>query len=265
MARSTSGDSLLTRVMRVLEAFGPEKSSLTISEIAERANLPTGTAHRLVTEMVSFRLLERDPVRGFRIGTRMWEMSLRSAPLLGLREAALPAMENLHGVVGQHVQLAVLAEGEVLYLERLSRRGAVVNVATIASRLPTYSCSSGLVLLAHGPAELREKVLAGPFARYTPQSITDAARLRRSLAHVRRHGYGVAPGLIVASSKGVAAPIRGSDGTVVAALSIVIPLVQDHRPLIPVLFATARSISALMGADVRTDDFVREFNPSSAS
>jgi DNA-binding IclR family transcriptional regulator len=248
--------------MRILEAFGPEMSSLTIAEIAERASLPTGTAHRLVTEMVGFRLLERDPIRGFRMGTRMWEMSLRSAPLLGLREAALPAMENLHSVVGQHVQLAVLADDEVLYLERLSRRGAVVNVATIASRLPTYASSSGLVLLAYGPPELREKVLAGPFIKYTAHSITDAARLRRSLAHVRRHGYGVAPGLIVAGSKGVAAPIRGRDSSVVAALSIVIPMVEDHRPLIPALFATARNISFLMGADVRTDDYVREFNPS---
>jgi DNA-binding IclR family transcriptional regulator len=253
--------------MRILEAFGPDKSSLTISEIAARADLPVATAHRLIVEMMGYRLLDRDESRRIRVGTRMWEMSLRSSAVLGLREAALPLMENLHSVVGQHVQLAVLADGEVLYLERLSSRGAVANVAKIATRLPTYSCSSGLVLLAHAPVELQEEVLAGPFTHYTAHSITDATRLRRSLAHVRRHGYGVAPGLIVPGSRGVAVPIRGSDGSVVAALSIVIPLAEDHRPLVPALNATARGVSALMGAKIlgRDDDVVREGNPTPPS
>lgn len=261
MARSSSGDSLLTRVMRVLQVFAGTPTA-TISEIAVRADLPLATAHRLVGEMLGFGLLERTEDRRIRMGVRLWEMSLRSHRVLGLREAALPYMEDLQAVVRQHVEIAVLTGTEVLYIERLSAPGAVANIAKIARRLPVYACSSGLVLLAHAPLEVQNAVYARPLEVFTPQSITDTARLRRVVGNVRRRGYAVAPGLITVGSKGVAAPLRDASGAVVAALSIVIPMTMDHRPVVPALMAAARGISRAMGAATPGEgELVRQRNP----
>ncbi|GAA3998500.1 IclR family transcriptional regulator domain-containing protein [Streptomyces plumbiresistens] len=64
----------------------------------------------------------------------------------------MPFTEGVHDVVGHHVQLGVLDGDEALFLERLTAPGAVINYTRIAGRLPLHASSSGLVLLAHGPA-----------------------------------------------------------------------------------------------------------------
>lgn len=51
MANSTSGDSVLARVERILAAFGSETPVLQLKDIASSAQLPTSTAHRLLTDM----------------------------------------------------------------------------------------------------------------------------------------------------------------------------------------------------------------------
>lgn len=247
MANSSAGESVITRAVRVIDAFGPGDSSLGVSEIARRADLPLATAHRIVGELIAEGVLDRDRKKQIRMGTRLWEIAQRSSSVLGLREAALPVMEDLQAIVRSHVQLAVISEGEVLYLERLSRRGAVVNVAKIASRIPSYVCSSGLVLLAYAPEEVQQAVAAGELQRPAERSIGSAAQLRRVLAQVRKQGYSLAPGLLQPTARGVAVPISDSMDRVVAALSIVIPLESDYRRYIPAMLASARAISRGLG------------------
>lgn len=243
MARGSAGESVLDRAVRVFDAFGPEAPVLSVAEIARRADLPIATAHRLVAELERHRLLERDVDRRVRVGVRLWELATRSSPTLTLREAAMPVMEGLHTVVGHHVQLGVRQDHEVLFLERLSARRAVINVAQIAGRLPLHVSSAGQVLLAHAPVEVQDAVLAGRLDAYTEATVADARRLRRVLAEVRRQGFAFCPGHIRAEATGVAVPIRSPAGEVVAALSVVVPNDEEAHLVVPLLLASGRTVS----------------------
>jgi DNA-binding IclR family transcriptional regulator len=253
MARSPSGESVLERVVRILEQFRPEASQLTLTALARGADLPLSTAHRLVEELVGHGLLERSDDRTLRIGLRLWEISLRSSRVLGLREAALPFMEDLHAVVKQHVSLGVLDGADVLYLERLSSRDAVTNLTTPAGRLPAHAVSSGQVLLAFAPPEARDAFLARPLPQVTERTITDPVALRRIRADVRRAGFAVATGQVEPTGTGVAAPIRGPDGTVLASLSVTVPIDGNAQRVLPALLATTRGISRALGSPERLD------------
>ncbi|WP_328459226.1 IclR family transcriptional regulator [Amycolatopsis sp. NBC_00438] len=241
--RPAHGESVISRVVRVFETFGPDTPALRVSDVARRAGLHVATASRLIDELVGHGWLRRDPDRRVRVGVRLWELASRASPTLGLREAALPFMEDLHAVVGHHTQLAVLEDREVLFVERLSAPGAVVNVTRVAGRLPLHASSSGLVLLAHAPAELREEVLAGPLPAYRRTTLTEPARLRRFLADVRRDGYAYCAGFIDEETTGIAVPLRGPAGDVAAALSVIVPTGRNARAQIPALLAAARGIS----------------------
>src|SRR5580698_5037195 len=120
MARSQSGESVLLRVVHILDAFGPDTPALSVTAIARRAGLPLATASRVVAEMIGHGLLAREADGGVRIGVRLWELAQRASPTLALREVAMPFMEDLHSVVGHHVQLGVLNGTEVLFVERLA-------------------------------------------------------------------------------------------------------------------------------------------------
>lgn len=262
MARSVSGESVLTRAMRILRSFDATAASLTVSEVARRASLPVATAHRLVTELVGLGALERVAGKKVRISFQLWETVHRSSPALDLSRTAMPYMEDLQAVVQEHTQLGVLEGTEVLYLERLSARNAGRNVAEIAGRLPVHATSTGLVLLAHSSAELREEVLAGPLRRYTAHTVTDPGQLRRLLAAVRRDGHVIAPQMVSEGGVGLAAPVRGPDHLVIAALSIVVPA-GGRSPYVhtPALMAAARGISRAMGAPVPGTGMIRTQGP----
>nr|WP_084723029.1 IclR family transcriptional regulator C-terminal domain-containing protein [Streptomonospora alba] len=131
-------------------------------------------------------------------------------------------MGDLQSVAGHSTQLGVLEEDEVLFVERLTAPGSVVNITKIAGRLPLHASSAGPVLLAHAPSGPRERVLQGPFASYTEHTISDERALRAELAEVRQRGFAFCRGHIHPDAAGVAVPVR-KDRRVVAAMGLVVP------------------------------------------
>ncbi|MFI6875139.1 IclR family transcriptional regulator [Streptomyces sp. NPDC050400] len=246
--RASSGESVLTRAVRILEAFDQTDPVLGVSEIARRTGLHVATASRLVAELVAHDLLVREPDRRVRVGMRLWELGTRASPALRLRVVAMPFLEGVHDVVGQHVQLGVLDGGEVLFVERLSAPGAVINYTRIAGRLPLHASSSGLLLLAHGPAALRERVLSEPLPRYTDNTPSTDTELRSRLAQVRRQGFSYCPGFVHDDALGVAAPVRDARGTVIAAFSVIVPNEPGAAAVVPVVRTAARGLSRALGA-----------------
>lgn len=241
--------SVGARLLAVLEAFSEHSPLLTLSEISRRTGLPLTTAHRLVGELAAGGLLERDLSGRYRIGLRLWEIASLAPRSVGLRQSALPFLEDLYEATHQHAQLAVLDGHEVVYLERISGRDAVHVVSRVGGRLPLHATGVGLVLLAHADHALQEEVLAGPLKRYTAKTVTTGARLRRVLADVRRDGYAISDGAIGLVSLSVAAPVHGPDDTVIAALSVVMPSkTTDPHAVVPVVRAAARGISRVLGA-----------------
>jgi DNA-binding IclR family transcriptional regulator len=182
----------------------------------------------------------------------MWELALRASPTMGLRNASMPFMQDAHAVLGQHVQLGVLDGDDVLFVERLSAPGAVINGTPIAGRLPLHASSSGLVLLAFGPRNLEKRILAEPLRRYTASTITDAAALRAAVAEVRRQGYADLPGHARDDALEVAVPVqppaqRDGGTMAVAALAAIVPVGTEAGTVVGVLTTAARGISRMLG------------------
>jgi DNA-binding IclR family transcriptional regulator len=247
MARSTSGESLISRVVRIVEAFDPDSPALTVSELARRADLPVATASRLINELVGYGWLRRDAHRRVRMGIRFWELAVRVSPTLGLRDVAMPFMQDLHAVIPQHVMLTVLQHHDVLYVERLSAPRAVRNVSRFAGRLPLHASAAGMVLLAHASTELQDAVLSAPLKRFTTHTVTDPALLRVMLSEIRRSGVVLLAGFINEEATSVAAPVRGPDNRVVASLSVLVPNDSAASATVPAVLATARGISRALG------------------
>lgn len=243
MANSPSGESVVERFLKILEAFDARHTSLTVSAVARRSGLPLTTTYRLASEMLKLGVLERSESGTVRIGVRMWELSYRSSETQRLREAALPFMHDVQDVVREHTNLAVLDEHEVIYLERLSAPRSVANLAYIASRLPLHACSSGLVLMAWASPQAQEAFLARRHEKVTPHTPTDPAEIRRRLAETRQLRYCYAREYVTPGSAGIAVPIVDGANVVVAALSVIMPATQSIGVVLPPLQMAAKGIS----------------------
>ena len=231
-------------MLAVLSAFTRDRPALTLSDISCAVGVPLSTAHRLVGELCAWGGLERGEDGCYRVGLRVWELGALAPRGLGLREAALPFMEDLYEVTHENVQLAVRDDTEVVYVERFAARDAVAVYSRVGGRFALPPTGVGLVLLAHAPLEVQERVLAAPLKRHTPYTVTDPRQLRRVLAEVRRTGVAISDRQVTIDAVSVAAPVTARGG-VVAALSIVVRGTSPAavRAMTPGVRAAARGIS----------------------
>ncbi|WP_431920024.1 IclR family transcriptional regulator [Micromonospora wenchangensis] len=249
--RGQPGRTVTSRVLALLDAFSPASPALTLSELARRAGLPLSTVHRRVAELLAWGALERGEDGRYRIGLRLWEVGSLAPRGLGLREVALPVMEDLYEVTHENVQLAVRQGLELVFIERIAGRRAVPVRTRVGGRFALHATGVGLVLLAHAPTEVQERVLAAPLERYTALTVTDPGRLRRCLAEVRRVGYAVSDRQVTMDALSVAAPVRAPEG-VVAALSLVVAHDRaDPLALAPLVQAAGRVLSRALGGTPR--------------
>lgn len=239
-----SGRTVTSKVLAILGTFAPGEARLTLTQISGRAKLPIATVHRLASELVAWGALEREPDATYRVGVRLWEIGSLAPVRTGLRELALPYMEDLYEASHANVQLAVRHGLDALFVEKISGRDSVPIVTRVGGRLPLHATGVGKVLLAHAPAEVLEGLLARGLEPLTPRTIVDPDELRHCLEDVRRNGFAYTRDEMTVGSISVGAPIVGPDGAVVAALSIVVGSAStDVGRLAPVVRTAARGLS----------------------
>ena len=142
---------------------------------------------------------------------------------------ALAFLHDLLEVTHEVAHLVVRDGDKALYLERLMARPEVHVRSRVARRLPLYATGPGKILLAHAPDDVVRQVLAGPLPRLARNTIVDRDLLDAALVAIREPGYCISREETTDGASSVAAPVRGANGDVVAAISVVVP--ADRRDL----------------------------------
>jgi DNA-binding IclR family transcriptional regulator len=236
------GASVTSRVLALLGAFDSEHRSMTLTDLARRADLPLTTAYRLVGELVDWGALVRRGSGEYVVGRRLWDLGLLAPVQTGLRQVASPFLHDLYAATLATVHLAVRDGTSVLYVDRLSGHVSVPVVSDVGSRLPMHATGVGKVLLAHAPDDVLAWVFAN-LTRITPYTVTQPGRLRTDLRRVLRDGYAQTSEEMSLGACSVAVPIRRTNGPVVAALGIVVPSLGRDRPrLVAALQVAAQGI-----------------------
>lgn len=244
---TSSGDTVLDRVLRILSAFDARRRQLSVAGLAHLTDIPLATAYRLVSKLSAEDILTRYPDGTIGLGMRLWELAARSSPAVSLRTAAMPFLDDVQAIFRQHTQLSVLDDNEVLVVERLSSRNSVVNQATVATRMPIHTVSMGLVQLAFQPPHVIDDYFLahGNAAKMTYPS---SGSITTTLAQIRREGFSMLDGMLDDGTTGAAVPVfntlRGKNRTAIAAISVVVPEDFEQRAaVIPVLMAASRGLS----------------------
>jgi IclR family acetate operon transcriptional repressor len=223
---ASSGRATLASVRnaaRVLRAFSRAGQELGITELSRQLGLGKSTVHRLVTTLTAERLLERGSTPGrYRLGLVLYELGSRVTEHVDLHQAALPVLTTLRHETGEMVHVAVLDGLEVVYVERLESRNLLPIFRQVGHRLAAHTTSSGKILLAAlPPDELSQRLADWRPRAVTPWTITDKHRLLTELAGISKRGWAQNNEEGHLGIVSVGAPIRGRDGKVMAAVSVV--------------------------------------------
>jgi DNA-binding IclR family transcriptional regulator len=251
--RSVAGAQVVDRVIDILETFtwlGPE---LGVSEMSRALGLKKATAHRLLASLRRRGVLAQDPIsRDYRLGMKLWELGQLAARQFDWVDRVKPHLQELTDTVGETTHLAVLSEGQVLYVDKVESTRSLRMPSQVGRRLPAHCTGVGKVLIAHVPDEVLEALVRRRGLKsYTSRTLVTMEALREELGRIRERGYGVDDEEIEEGLICIAAPVRDYSGSVVAAVSIAGPStrlgpdVRDQQAR--EVMAGARAMSAALG------------------
>jgi DNA-binding IclR family transcriptional regulator len=245
-----SGRSVTSKITSILLTF-TEGSEHSLTEIARLAGLPISTAHRLTSELASWRLLERTEDGQYRAGLPLRMIGTVDACPPSIAERAPAVLEDLAGATKSRARLGVLHELEVAYIEK-QPGSRPASAFSSAARLPSHPTALGRALLAFSPARTVEMTILRGLRPYTQHTVTSPDRFRRALAVTRLSRVAVTRWELEAGVCGVAMPVFGPGGEVVAAIELAVgDLKQQLQPVMAALAIASRSLSRELTCDAR--------------
>jgi DNA-binding IclR family transcriptional regulator len=261
------GRSVTSKVVAILLTFhdGNEHS---LTEIARLTCLPVSTAHRLVTELAGWGVLERTDESRFRIGLPIRAIGNRRSYTPAIIESARRVLEDLVSAARTGARLGVLVGADVAYIEKKCDHSPVTTFGQ-APRLPAYATALGKALLAFSSAEMVDQVVRNGLKGFTPNTLTDPERLRHCLASIRLTRVAISRWELIPGLSGVAVPVFGSGGVAVAALELTVPnLRTDLHMASSVLTVAARGLSRELATGPHVGSFApdtEEYAPTKVS
>ena len=124
VARPTNYSQSLERGLAILSAFEPGRPLLGISELARSLALNRSTAHRYVGTLTALGYLQQDRgTRKYRLGPRVLDLGFSAINSMELPELARPHLQHLSDETGHTVNMAILDDTEIVYVERLRSSG----------------------------------------------------------------------------------------------------------------------------------------------
>lgn len=250
----------LDRGLSVIRAFDAEHAQLTLSEVATATGLSRAAARRFLHTLVHLGYMRCNDGR-FALRPKILELGYAYLSSLTLPEVAMPHLEELVAQVRESSSVSELDGEDVVYIARVPTKRIMTVAISVGTRFPAYATSMGRVLLAYrDDAWLEEYLATAAFSNLTGHTITDADSLRAELMRIRARGWALVDQELEEGLRSVAAPIRDSSGTVVAAVNVSThagrrSMESIAEDLLPPLLATAERIERDLAGSKATASF----------
>jgi DNA-binding IclR family transcriptional regulator len=256
MVTEASGVRAVSRALDVLQAFTPERASLSIGELVKAAGLPRTTVLRLVETLVAERMLQHVADGRVAVGTRLIRWGAFAAAAWTVPEATAARMAALAAETGETVSLYVRSGTTRVVVAQSPSPHSLRHVVQVGDELPLWKGAAGMVLLSSvGPEVLGAEVAtlaaavagagpgaaAGASADSAVEAVDEEALVAR-VDQARAAGWSLSHGVREPGNSGMAVPIPGRDGAQPVALALGGPTSRFTDE------ATARFLGALQAA-----------------
>jgi DNA-binding IclR family transcriptional regulator len=237
------------RALNILEAAAQRRDGFTNSEISRKLGIPKSSASYILRTLERRGYLRRETETGrYRLGLKILSLGGDAQANLDIADLALPLMRALVEKIHMTVHLAVLDQGEAVYIEKVEAPGFFKVNTWVGRRMFLHSTSVGKCLLAWLPKHEVEALVKGQgLKKRTPRTITTMTGLLADLEHAKRQGYAVDDEENSLGARCLGAPVFDVSGNVVAALGASGTLTQVDEASMPrvaeALQESARRIS----------------------
>lgn len=181
----------LARGLRILAYFTPEKSEATLTDLAEVLDCDASTASRFAYTLEELGYLERDEqTKLYRISPKIFALTVSLSGPRNIRKVSLPFMDDLRDTTGETVVLGVRDGVEVVVIEVVETRHALVPRGWVGGRVPVYCNALGKASLMHlAEPELKKLMDTINLVSYTEHTIVNRFNFLKEMEITRTRGW----------------------------------------------------------------------------
>jgi IclR family transcriptional regulator, acetate operon repressor len=252
--RRSGSIQVLSRADAILDAVARSPTTSSGAELARQVGLNKSTVFNILSTLVDLGFLTITPEsRHYQLGPRMFQLANAFQSSFQLISIAGPYLYGLRDQTGETVSMHVRSGWDRVCIEQAPSQQSITRVIELGRRRPLYSGAAGLVLMS-GLDDLRiESYLTKTkLAPLTAKTVTDPAKLWRSIAQTRKRGYAEAYEESEVGVTALAVPIRDPRSVVDAAMVVSGPSSRYNRAAVartlPAAQAVANEISRERGA-----------------
>ncbi|MFG2122622.1 IclR family transcriptional regulator [Streptomyces sp. NPDC048710] len=213
-ASRTEGGDTARRALRLVEAVVASGSPAGLQELADAVGLSKSTAYRLLRVLQEEAYVSRADSGGYRVGTRLMGLAAEVMPRADVFAGVRPVLRALADMSGETATLHLRAGDEAVLVLGAESDYELRRAARLGSATPLHRGCSGHAILAHLPAQEVAAILARAGDAVRP------AEVEASIAAVRVDGFAVSVGANHPGLRGVAVPVRTTDGRVAASVAV---------------------------------------------
>ena len=224
---AATGTQAIDRAALLLTRVVQSDEPISFTELCAESGLARSTTSRLLAALEANHLLERDASGAYCAGALFALYAARHDPWSQIARLADPVLRAVNAETGETVNLAVARGQTVVQIAQVDSTYVLGVRDWTQVEVPPHTSALGKVLYAFEALP----VPRGRLERLTRHSVGSADALQRQLAEIRRRGYAVTREELEVGLDGVAAPVRGADRRVIAALGISGPTARLGRNL----------------------------------
>jgi DNA-binding IclR family transcriptional regulator len=216
-----------------------------VSVAAAELGVARSPAHRLLTMLASYGLVERSDSRAYRMGPVLTEIGLSALRHVDLRAEIRPFLEQLVGELGETAHLIVREGANCRFFESVEGTHALRTTARVGISYPATATSGGKALLAElDQNELLELFPYEDLPAYNQRSFMTRTALFEHLKEARDRGYAINQGETELGIFAVGMVQRTSSGRIAGALAVSVPSVRMTDQRLTEVIETLRRVTS---------------------
>jgi IclR family transcriptional regulator, KDG regulon repressor len=222
------------RALDVLLCFSTQTPALTMTQISEKTGIHKSTVHRLLATLEQRHFVRREVETGiYRPGVQLIQVAQLALEGMNIHQIALPYMQILAEEFRETVDLAVLDQNHVMFLDVIQSPQRVKLSSAPGMRLPAFATASGKAILAWLPQEEALQIRNDNNLNYEINKMPTIEAYLEDLRQTRERGYSLDEEDLEIGIKAVGSPIIGKNGDPIASIAVAGPAFRlDHALLV---------------------------------
>lgn len=237
----------LARGLKILDLLAHARDGMGTTEVASHIDVDKSSASRLLHTLAKYGFVEQDHTTSrYRLGPQIVTLGQHLLNRIPLRDHARPYLYELVDNTGECAHLAIIAQGQALYIDQVESSAVLRVESEIGTRSPLHCTALGKVFLSFDSMPIPDRMES-----YTQRTITDRTWLEAQLEQTRKQGYAIDDEEYNYGVRCVAAPVYDHNGDLVGAIGISGPAgrvtLEELDHFGNVVKQTAQTLSSKLG------------------